>query len=59
MKQMIGYGAVGGAEYLVGWGIMSYLSQYNFPTIIPFTVQFVLVGYFVGFLLRKYWVFKA
>jgi len=58
--QMLGYGVVGVVEYAVGWGIISSLSQvYHIPLFISFTVQFVIVGYFIGFLLRKFWVFKA
>ena len=50
---MLSYGVVGALEYVVGWGIISYLSQ-TLPLYVAFTIQFVVVGYLVGFLLRKY-----
>jgi len=59
LRQMIAYGIVGGLEYCIGLGIISYLSQYQLPIFVSFSIQFVIVGYVIGFLLRKYWVFKA
>ncbi len=60
LLQMVGYGIVGGLEYVAGWSIISTLSEfYHLPWFVSFTLQFVVVGYVIGFLLRKYWVFKA
>jgi hypothetical protein len=53
---MIEYGVVSG----VGWNKICTLSQfYNPSLIVSFSLQLTVFRYVVGFLLRRYCVFKA